>query len=69
MWAKICSHNISNSPILGLGVGSFKISTINYFVKNPSQDSGYYITNNPHNEFISIVSQLGGVGLILFLGF
>ena len=28
-----------------------------------------YVTNNPHNEFISISSQLGVFGLILYSGF
>ena len=69
MWAKISYYNIVNYPILGLGVGSYKESTLNYFLINPSKDYNFYITDNPHNEFLSIASQLGFMGLILFFGF
>ena len=69
MWAKISYYNIVNYPILGLGVGSYKESTLNYFLLNPSKDYNFYITDNPHNEFLSIASQLGFMGLILFFGF
>jgi len=69
MWFKIGVDNILKAPLLGLGAGSYKDSTIDYFNRQPTQDVDYYVTNNPHNEFLSISSQLGSVGLFLFFGF
>jgi O-antigen ligase len=69
MWFKIGVDNIFKAPLLGLGAGSYKNSTIDYFNQQPTQDVDHYVTNNPHNEFLSISSQLGSVGLFLFFGF
>ena len=69
MWFKIGVDNIFKAPLLGLGAGSYRVSTIDYFNKHPTSDVNYYVTNNPHNEFLSISSQLGSVGLFLFFGF
>ena len=69
IWAKIGLYNFSNQPILGNGTGSFYQSTINYFKKHNYKDYSKYITNNPHSEIISISSQLGALGLILFFIF
>lgn len=68
IWAQIAGRNFLNSPILGLGVGSYQESVINYFKDSSPSDFDIYVTNNPHNEFLSINSQLGAFGSILFLG-
>ena len=68
IWAQIAGRNFLNSPILGLGVGSYQESVINYFKDSSPSDFNIYVTNNPHNEFLSINSQLGAFGSILFLG-
>ena len=68
IWAQIAGRNFLNSPILGLGVGSYQESVINYFKDSSPSNFDIYVTNNPHNEFLSINSQLGAFGSILFLG-
>mgnify|MGYP006125767767 FL=1 len=55
-------------PIFGHGVGSYKKTIKNYFDKN-NIDMENYISQNPHNEFISILTQIGLFGLFLFLSF
>ena len=69
LWAKVGIDNLKNKPFFGHGAGSFKITSENYYKKNNISSYGKYITNNPHNEFISISSQLGLFGLMLYLGF
>jgi len=72
LWIKIGIHNILNSPILGSGVGSFKETSFNYFIDNEYDAKVNYseaITKNSHNEFISISTQLGLVGLFLYILF
>lgn len=69
IWAQIAGRNFLNSPILGLGVGSYQESVINYFKDSSPSNFDIYVTNNPHNEFLSINSQLGVLGSILFVGF
>ena len=69
-WANVGFDVISKKPILGNGVGSFQNSVKDYYKEN---DHFKYIPDlvgkNPHNEFISIASQLGLLGLILFILF
>jgi len=69
IWFKIGVDNIFKAPLLGLGAGSYKDSTINYYNQQSIPDIYHYATNNPHSEFISISSQLGSTGLFLFFGF
>ena len=69
IWFKIGVDNIFKAPLLGLGVGSYKDSTISYYNQQPNKGVHYYVTNNPHSEFLSISSQLGSAGLFLFFGF
>ena len=69
IWAKVGMHNILNDPIIGKGVGSFNNSIIIYFKKYNQSDIEYFLGNNPHNEFISISSQLGILGLLSFILF
>ncbi len=69
IWAKVGLDNIVKRPIFGYGAGSFERSSIDYYHKNKIPDHKDYITNNPHNEFISISSQLGILGLSFFMAF
>ena len=52
------------------GVGSYE-NTIKNFIENNNVnvDKGFAISNNPHNEYISISSQLGIFGFLLYLLF
>ena len=68
-WAKIGLNNLIESPFFGYGVGSYQVTTEKYLHNSQIMDKQYFVTSNPHNEFISISSQLGLPGLILFLLF
>lgn len=67
IWIDNGFENIKNKPLIGHGVGSYE-NTIKKYINN-GIDSELLITQNPHNEFISISSQLGLVGLLAFLYF
>ena len=67
IWIDNGFENIKNKPLIGHGVGSYE-NTIKKYINN-GINSELLITQNPHNEFISISSQLGLVGLLAFLYF
>ena len=69
VWTKVGLDNLKNKPILGYGAGSYKKTSEIYFKKNGFNQYELYITNNPHNEFISLSTQLGFIGLFLFFAF
>ncbi len=69
LWAKVGIENLREKPIFGFGAGSFKKTAESYYVKNNIFPHQKYVTNNPHNEFISISTQLGIFGLLIFLTF
>ena len=66
MWASTLDM-ISDAPILGVGLGNWEFAYVKY-------DGGELIEPRyhplrPHNDLIWIWSELGTVGLVLFLGF
>ncbi len=70
IWAINGLNNVTEEPLFGNGVGSYEY-TINKFIeKNEiNVDKKLAVSNNPHNEFISISSQLGLFGLMLYILF
>ena len=69
IWAENGITNIMLKPILGHGVGSYK-KTIEAYYSNINRNIEYCcLTQNPHNEFISISTQTGILGLCFFLWF
>jgi len=69
-WLKIGLDSFSKNPFFGSGAGSFKNLSYKYINYQDGED--YHrelITNNPHNEYVSILVQIGLSGLILFLLF
>ena len=60
--------NIIIKPIFGHGLGSYKTTIKRYFEEN-NLDMDNYLTQNPHNEFISISTQTGLIGLSIFFAF
>ncbi|MGR9108926.1 MAG: O-antigen ligase family protein [Gammaproteobacteria bacterium] len=54
---------ISQSPILGYGTGSFRAEFARI---TGGQD---IVSENPHNEYLLIAVQLGGIGLLAYLAF
>ena len=61
-------ENMIVNPIFGHGVGSYKNTIKDYLVKN-NLDMNNYVTQNPHNEIISISTQTGILGLCIFFSF
>jgi len=70
LWAINGIDNLYKEPILGSGVGSYKNSIIDFIAKKDIRvNEKLAISNNPHNEFISLSTQLGLFGLTLYILF
>lgn len=70
LWLSIGIQNLSDEPILGSGVGSYKNSVKHFLEKNTiNVKHDLAISNNPHNEFVSMTTQLGLFGLIIYILF
>lgn len=70
MW-KTTFNMIKDKPILGSGIGTFKMNYLNYQAKI-LKDNPYYIkfsgnAREAHNEYLQMWAELGIVGLGLFL--
>ena len=70
LWIINGINNIIKEPLFGSGVGSYE-NTIKDFIdeKNINVDSSLAISNNPHNEYVSISTQLGVFGLFIYILF
>ena len=63
-------QNLNDKPILGSGVGSYKNSVQHFLEQNTiNVKHDLAISNNPHNEFVSMSTQLGLFGLSLYILF
>lgn len=70
LWLKNGINNLQKKPLFGHGIGSHKNTIQKYIKDNNIQHSDLNaIGDNPHNEFINISTQLGTVGLFVFLIF
>jgi len=69
IWAENGLENMLIKPIFGHGAGSYKKTIEIYYAKNNLDLVHCCITKNPHNEFVSISTQTGFLGLFVFLGF
>ena len=58
--------SISKNPVIGIGIGNWKIETIRYDAKNLV---GYRVPNHAHNDFLQVAAESGLIALIFFLGF
>lgn len=59
---------IENNPLKGVGAGNWKIAFANYGGSSaPRFEEKDKLRVRPHNEYLSIASELGLVGLALFL--
>ena len=57
------NHILSN-PLIGTGLGNWKIESIKYDSKNIQQ---YIVPYNLHNDFLEVGTELGIIGMILYL--
>lgn len=55
---------IISNPIIGVGLGNWKIKSIDY---DKNDVEGYIIPYHTHNDFLEIGAELGLVGLLLYL--
>jgi len=70
LWLSIGIQNLNDEPILGSGVGSYKNLVQHFLEKNTiNVKHDLAISNNPHNEFVSMSTQLGLFGLSLYILF
>ena len=70
LWLDNGINNILKNPFLGSGAGSFSKTMSQYLIqKKLLPEHKIAITNNTHNEFVSISSQIGLIGLLLYLLF
>lgn len=67
LWAINGMNNIYEKPLFGIGVGGYEDSISNFISKNNiNVQENLAVSNNPHNEFVSISTQLGLFGLMLY---
>jgi len=59
------SDQIVNNPIVGVGMGNWKIKSIDYDKKDIA---GYIVPYHTHNDFLEFGAEMGIIGLLLYLG-
>jgi O-antigen ligase len=62
---------VTAEPLLGVGVGNFEVTSIQYLLAPGAIDSAEYIITTPkvaHNTFLQATAELGIPGGALFLG-
>ncbi|MDB4270231.1 O-antigen ligase family protein [Flavobacteriaceae bacterium] len=57
--------HLSSHPILGVGLGNWKLKSIDYDSKDIK---GYVVPYHAHSDFIQLGAELGIVGFLLYLG-
>ncbi len=57
--------HFSSNPIFGVGLGNWKIKSIDYDAKDIS---GYVVPYHAHSDFIQLGAELGIIGFLLYLG-
>lgn len=57
--------HLSDNPIIGTGIGNWKIKSIDY---DKIDIQGYVVPYHAHSDFIQIGAELGIVGFLLYLG-
>lgn len=57
--------HITDSPFLGVGIGNWKLKSIDY---DKNDIDGYIVPYHAHSDFIQLGAELGFVGFFLYLG-
>jgi len=63
-YSHVIEHTLTN-PLFGVGLGNWKLKSIEYDSKNIS---GYVVPYHAHSDFIQLGSELGIIGFLLYLG-
>jgi O-antigen ligase len=61
---------VNDKPVIGVGAGNFEVASIHYLLEPGAILRDEYIIDSPketHNMYLEILSELGIVGLTLFL--
>ena len=56
--------HISSNPIFGVGIGNWKLTSIDY---DKADITGYIVPYHAHSDFIQLGAELGIIGFILYL--
>ena len=57
--------HLSSNPIFGVGLGNWKLKSIDYDSKDIK---GYVVPYHAHSDFIQLGAELGIIGFLLYLG-
>ena len=57
--------HFNSSPIFGVGLGNWKLKSIDY---DKNDINGYVVPYHAHSDFIQLGAELGIVGFLLYLG-
>ena len=57
--------HLSSNPIFGVGLGNWKLKSIDYDSKDID---GYVVPYHAHSDFIQLGAELGIIGFLLYLG-
>ena len=57
--------HITSNPIFGVGLGNWKLKSIDY---DKNDIEGYVVPYHAHSDFIQLGAELGIVGFLLYLG-
>jgi tetratricopeptide (TPR) repeat protein len=60
-------NGFKSSPILGVGIGNWKIISKRNLEKT-RKDSNHFYARRVHNDFLQVLSEIGIFGFIIFLG-
>lgn len=58
---------VQEHPLLGVGVGNWKIVLPKYGVKGMRTEKGAYQYIRPHNDFVWVLAEIGIIGFIAYL--
>ena len=67
LWSRTMDM-IADNPILGKGLGQWKLHIGGYDINETRSKFGNIIFQQPHNDFLWIAAEYGIIGLILFIG-
>jgi len=63
-YGDVAAH-IASNPILGVGLGNWKLVSIDY---DKEYIKGYVVPYHAHSDFIQLGAELGIIGFLLYLG-
>ena len=58
------SNQLFNNPLIGVGLGNWKIVSVE---KEKDKIISYIVPYTMHNDFLEVASELGVIGLIIFI--